>query len=390
MLLSGLLLYDLGFEFEILGLSVLVYARTGSSAWAAAAFSAGFLPQAAGGALFTSLADRMPPRLVIAVGLVVRALPGLAIGLLPQLPSAAMLGVVAVAAMVTPTYLAAMSALLPDVLSGDQYILGRSIFSTTASGTQILGLGLGGAVLAGAAPRWLLLAAGVALTLAAVVTRLGLRHRPARVGAGGWRIGTVVRATGAGNAELFRLPAVRDILLVQWLPAWCCTGAEALIVPYAVSRGHPASAASALLAAMPAGMLIGDLAVARFCPPDLRARLVLPLALLVGLPLAAFSLHLTPVLAGVALFLAGVGCAYPLGLQRAFLDSVPARLRGQGFGLAATGSMGGQGLLPSAFGVVASVVGPAGAIALAGAAAVVAVAGVYPRLRRRLATAGGL
>jgi len=34
--------------------------------------------------------------------------------------------------------------------------------------------------------------------------------------------------------------------------------------------------------------------------------------------------------AAVALFLTGAGCAYPLGLQRAFLDSVPDRLRGQG------------------------------------------------------------
>jgi hypothetical protein len=57
-------------------------------------------------------------------------------------------------------------------------------------------------------------------------------------------------------------------------------------------------------------------------------------------------------------------------LQQAFLDAVPTRLRGQGFGLNSTGAMDGQGLLPLAFGGVAAVLGPAGAIAVAGGATV--------------------
>jgi hypothetical protein len=50
-----------------------------------------------------------------------------------------------------------------------------------------------------------------------------------------------------------------------------------------------------------------------------------------------------PAVAAVALFVSGIGYAYPLGLQRAFLDAVPERLCGQGFGLMATGLMGGPG-----------------------------------------------
>lgn len=387
-LIGGLLLFALGFEFEILGLSVLVYARTGSSVWAAAAFSAGFLPQVVGGALFTSLADRLPPRLVIAAGLLTRAAPGLLIGLLPGMPAGATLAVVALAAMVTPVFLAATSGLLPDVLDGDRYILGRSIFTITASGTQVLGLGLGGAVLAVLPARWLLLAAGAALTAAAAVMRLGLRHRPARAAgaadaarAGGARVREVIRATVAGNAELLRMPRVRGLLFVQWLPAWFCTGAEALIVPYTVSLGQPASAASPLLAAVPCGMLLGDVAVGRFCRPETRERLVVPLTLLVGMPLVAVGFRPPLAVTVLALFLTGVGCAYPLGLQRAFLDTVPPRLRGQGFGLNSTGMMAGQGLLPTAFGGVAAAAGPAGAIAMAGGAVVLAVLGSLRRGR---------
>ncbi|MGH3150795.1 MAG: hypothetical protein ACRDOB_08700, partial [Streptosporangiaceae bacterium] len=146
-LFAALLMYVLGFEFEILGLSVLIFDQTRSAFLTALAFSMGFAPQAIGGALFTSLADRLPPRLVIGTGLLTRAAPGLVIGLWPGLPVPAKLALVAAAATVAPVFTATTAGLLPDVLDGDRYILGRSVFSLTGSGTQILGLGLAGAVL---------------------------------------------------------------------------------------------------------------------------------------------------------------------------------------------------------------------------------------------------
>ena len=179
-LFATLLMFVLGFEFEILGLSVLVYTQTRSAFWTALAFSMGFAPQALGGALFTSLADRLPPRLVISAGLLTRAAPGLLIGLWQALPVPAMLALVAAAATATPVFTAASSAVLSDVLDGDRYVLGRSVFSVTGSATQIIGLGIGGAILAALPARRLLLAAGLALLAAAVVARLGLRTRPAR------------------------------------------------------------------------------------------------------------------------------------------------------------------------------------------------------------------
>jgi Na+/melibiose symporter-like transporter len=367
-LFAGLLMYVLGFEFEILGLSVLVYARTGSGLLAAVAFSAGFAPQAVAGAFFTSLADRLPPRVMISGGLLARAVPGLVIGLAPAMPIPLMLTVVAAAALVTPVFLAANSGLLPEILDGDGYTLGRSLFGMVSSGTQIVGLALGGALLPVLPARWLLVFAGVLLVASAVVTRLGLRHRPARAGAGGAR-GTV-RATMAGNRELLAIPGLRRLLLMQWLPAWFVTGAEALAVPYTESIGHPAGAASLLLAGVPCGMLLGNFVVGRLCAPAVRERLVLPLTMLVGAPLLAFAWRPPLVVAALALAVSGTGLAYSLGLQRAFAEAVPRHLRGQGFGLASTGLMGGQGLLPSAFGGVATVLGAGGAMAIAGASVV--------------------
>jgi MFS family permease len=365
-------LYVLGFQFEILGVSVLVFTQTRSAFLTALAFALGFAPQAVGGALFTSLADRLPPRLVIGSGLLIRAVPGLVIGLLPGLPVPVMLALVAAASAIAPVFSAATSGLLPEVLDGDRYIMGRSVFNLTGAGTQIIGLGIAGAVLAAVPPRWLLLAAGLTLTVAAAVSRLGLRRRDARTRGPAHRGRGVVRTTLAGHAALLRDPVVRGLLLVQWLPAWFAAGAESLIVPYTGSLGRPASAAAPLLAAVPAGMLIGEVLVGRFCRPVMRQRLALPLLAGNGLPLLVFWLRPAPPLAIVALGLCGLGFAYQLGIQQAFLDSVPERLRGQAFGLYTTGAMGGQGLGPVAAGLLASALGPGPAMATAGAATLAA------------------
>src|SRR6266487_1122711 len=272
--------------------------------------------------IFTALADRLPARVVIGTGLLTRAAPGLVIGLWPALPVPVMLVLVAAAATIAPVFTAAISGLLPDVLDGDRYVLGRSVFNLTGAGAQIAGLGVGGVVLAAVPVRWLLLAAGGALVIAAVITRLGLRRRAARAPSG--RARGIVRATVAGNVALLRDRTVRGLLLAQWLPAWLVAGAESLIVPYNGSLGRPASAAAPLLAAMPAGMLLGDLLVGRFCAPVTRTRLAFPLVFRPPLPLAC-----------LALLACGAGFAYQLGIQQAFLESLPERRRGQGFGLSA-------------------------------------------------------
>jgi len=111
---------------------VLVFTQTRSAFLTALAFSMGFAPQVVGEALFSSLADQLPRRLVISAGLLVRAGPGLVIGLRPSLPIPVMLVLVAVAALASPVFTAALSSLLPDMLDGDRYVVGRSIFNLTS------------------------------------------------------------------------------------------------------------------------------------------------------------------------------------------------------------------------------------------------------------------
>ena len=216
--------------------------------------------------------------------------------------------------------------------------------------------------------------------MAAAIVRLGLRRRPAPHARdterardpGSGRPPGVVRTTLAGHLELLADRKVRGLLLAQWLPTWFVTGAEALIVPYTRSLGHPASAASPLLAAVPAGMLLGDVIVGRYCLPAVRERLAFPLAAAMGVPLVALLARPPVPLAALALLACGFGFAYELGLQRAFLDSLPDGLRGQAFGLNATGGMGGQGLFPPVAGALALAFGAGAAMAIAGLATVLA------------------
>lgn len=384
LLFAGQLAYVVGFGFELLGLSVLVYSRSRSPFLAALAFGVGFAPQVVGGLLFTSLADRLPPRAIITVGLLLRALPGLIIGLVPGVPVWLMLALVAVAATASPVYMAAISRLVPDILAGDSYVLGRAVLSLVVSGSQILSLGIGGAILLVLPPRRLLLAAGCTLVLSAAI-RFGLRPGSSRVGSGHspvtGRLRGTVRATFAGNARLFRDRRVRRLLLIQWLPSWLGTSAESLLVPYAALLGgapagpHGAQAgAGPLLASVPVGMVLGDVVVGRLCRPATRERLVTPLRLLIGAPLIVLVGRPPLVLACALLVVSGFGYAYSLGVQQAFLDSVPERLRGQAFGLNTTGLMGGQGLCPAMAGAIASPLGPAAVIAACGVAVLIATA----------------
>ncbi len=382
-LLGSFLLRALSTTTEILGLSVLVLATTGSVFWSAVAYGVGFAPQLVGGSLFTSLADRLPARTLLVVSLLVRAAPGLLIGLV-HLPVAVMLVLVGVVGAFDPVGTAATGRLTRTLLTGDRFVVGRSVLSAVASVAQVLGLALGGVLLLAFSPRGLLLVSGVALVAGAVVARLGLAHHPVDRDAerSGARDGAV-RATFRGNGRLLADPVVRGLLLAQWVPAWLVTGVEALVVGYVAHRGWTTSAGSLLLAAVPVGMLVGDVVVGRGLPPRRREQVALPLALVVGLALVPWALGL-PYAGVVALAVAcGTGFAYQVGLQRRFADALPERDQGLGFGLLSSGLMGGQGLGPVAAGALAATLGPAVAIGSLGVVAVLTVLALRGTFRSR-------
>lgn len=382
-LFGGTVLTIVATSLQMLGLSVLVYLATGSAWLSAVAYGAGFLPQVLGGVVLTSLADRLPTRPLIVTGCLIRAAVAVVLALVP-LPVVAMIGLVAAAAALQPLFSAAQSALLPHILTGDRYVLGRSVLNLSSAGSQLAGLGVGGVLIAALGGHRALLGAAVAQLLAGLIFAIGLPgHRPPTTdGARRWRLGDTWR----GNAQLLANPRIRAILLMWWIPPALLGGAESLVVPYVAENGAPPASAGWVLAAMPAGMFLGDLIVGRFCTPPTRERLVIPLLLLMGLPLLPLVAHLP--LAGTAglLGLASAGFAYQLGRQQAFLDAVPHQARGLAFGLNSTGIMTGQGLGPIAAGAVASSLNAGPTMALAGVAIIAAgllLGSTSTRRRRR-------
>ncbi|MER6366313.1 MFS transporter [Kitasatospora sp. NPDC001527] len=350
-------------SLRISAFSVLVFSTTGSPLLSAVSFGAGFLPQMFGTVLLGSLADRLPPRALISGGYLLESAAALALALLP-LSVAADLALVALVALVTPVFHGASGRLVARWLTGDAYVLGRSLNSMASSVAQLAGLALGGAAVAALGTRQAL-AVGAALHLsAAVAARLGLP----RLKADGEPSGSVAKAGLRGTAALLGARDPRRLLLAQWLPGAAAAGAEALIVAYAGQHHFAPGSYALLMACVPAGMLAGALVVGRLLRPCVRERLVAPLAAVTGLPLLAFAAGPGVGTSAVLLFCAGTGFAYALGLQRAFVDCVPAALQGQAFGLLHSGTMTLQGVGPACFGLLAAAAGTGTAMAAAGAA----------------------
>ncbi|BCJ46902.1 membrane protein [Actinoplanes ianthinogenes] len=350
-------------SLRIFALSVFVFERTGSALWSALAFAAGFLPQLAGGLLLGALTDRVRPRPLIVAGYLSGGAAALLIAL-ADVPVAVQLAVIGLVACGTPVFMGATSRLVADVLTGDAYVLGRAVFNAASSGAQLLGLAFGGVAVATAGPRQALLVAAGGHVLAALIVRVGLPDLESSPG----ERGSAVRASLHGARALLGDPLIRRLLLVQWLPSACVAGAEALLVAYATARDFPAGAAGALMAALPIGMLLGDLVVGRWVRPARRERLAAPLVLLAGGPLAVLAAGLPLGATLTVLIISGTGHAFQLGLQRPLLEATPEPRRGQMFALLSTGLMTLQGVSPVLLGTVAQFTTPALAIGVAGAA----------------------
>ncbi|MGN9810524.1 MFS transporter [Micromonospora sp. BQ11] len=359
----------IGETVKMLALSVLVYERTGSGLLAALAYVTGFLPHALGGVFLLALADRWPPRALI-VGYDLLRLATVAVLASGVLSPGAMLGLVAVVGLFGPVSSASRAALLPEILRGDAYVLGRSLLTMASGGTQVAGFAVGGLLLALVGPYGALWLTAATCALSALLVRVGLRARPARARAGTAGREGAVRQTWRVNRALLADRRVRGLLLAQWLPGSLLVGAEGVAVPYAAGLG-PGASAGVLLMAGAFGMLVGDLLVGRFVAPARRERWTPWLAVLLGVPMLVFVARPALWPAAVLFTVSTAGFAYQLGLARRFLDAVPEARRGQAFGLLSTGMMAVQGGAAAGAGALTEVLAPGVVMALSGAASLV-------------------
>ncbi|MFI5530057.1 MFS transporter [Kitasatospora sp. NPDC051853] len=367
---AGRLLGVMSDTLRAVALAVLVYDRTGSPLLTAVTMTINFLPQAAGGLFLAAMADRFTPRTLISTGYALQCAVGLLLAF-GHLPVAASLVLVAGVACLTPVTTGATARVLAEVLTGDTYVLGRSLSYIVAVSAQMVGMAAGGTLVVWlGVERTMLVTAGAHL-VAAAISRLFLSPaRAPRASAPATGGGSIVRRTLRGNATLVASPGVLKLIMVQCLPAAYLAAAGSLLIPYSAHRGFSPQQTGVLLATTSVGMLIGDVVIGRAFAPATRERLVLPLLLVMGTPSLTLALDLPYPAVAAAYVVTGTGSAYLLGLQRRFLEAVPAELQGQGFALLNTTTMSIQGVGPLVFGVFAEFVPVGVAIALTGVCSV--------------------
>lgn len=377
----------LGDQLARVALSVLVYTSTDSALLTALVYAVTMLPWLVGGPLLSGLADRYPRRSVMLACTLLSA--GLIAAVAaPGLPIALLVGLLFLAVLLEPPFLAARAALLVEILPGDRYLLASTASNITQQAAQVFGFALGGVLVGVVGPRPALLIDAATFLAAAALIRLSSPRRPAAISrtdgpAGGW----LERMIG-GARLIIRDPRLRRLVALAWLATFWVVP-EGIAAPYAAALGGGTTAIGLLLAAQPAGTVVGALVLSRLVPHEVRRRLLIPLAALAGASMLVCALDPPlPVVLGV-LALSGVGCAYQLAANAEFMQTVPDASRAQAFGLAVTGLIAGQGLGLLAGGVAAEHLPPSAVVAAAGATGVLLLLPIGLDRRGRRRAAGG-
>jgi MFS family permease len=368
-----------GDQFAQVAIAFVVFTRTGSAFLTAAAYALTYLPPVVGGPMLSGLADLLPrQQMMITLDLIRAGL--VALMALPGLPFAGLCTLLFCTVLLGTPFSSARAALLPDVLPGEKYPLGSVIGSHTIQLSQIAGFLAAGGLVAALGPYRALALDSLSFSLSAAILACWVRPRPAPprgvAPSSPWEI------TWEGVAAVFGSPVLRTLVLFGWLAGFTVVP-EALAAPYAHVLGGGAAAIGLLMAAMPAGTVIGGFVVGRLLRPSDRMRPMGWLAMLSCAPLI-FSLAHPPLAVLVLLWaLAGAGGAYQLAAAAAFVTALPAARRVRAFAVAESGLLAAQGLGILTGGAVAQRVGAPGAVALAGLMGLLASAALATDWTRR-------
>ena len=371
-----------GDQIARVALSVLVFDRTNSAGLTALTYALTYIPDLLFGPLLAGLADRYPRRSVMIVTDAARAIlvACMAIQALPLIVVIVLL--LALQAFGSP-FNAARAATLPAVLPGDHYVLGKAANDMVVQFSQVLGFGFGGAVVVAVGTSGGLLLDAATFLLSAALVAYGVNRRPVpRAGTDAPRP-NYFRDLTDGVSLVARTPALRSLVLLATIAGFYVT-VEGLAVPYAHEIGHGTTAAGFLLAASPAGAVVGMWLITKW-EPERRLRLLAPLAVLACVPLV-FSFAGPGLLATVALWaLSGLASAYHLPTSAAFVQAIPDGRRGQAFGVASTALKTSQGLGILLAGLLADRWSPTvalGTMGAAGTCAALLAGSAWARARR--------
>lgn len=381
---SAQLLSSAGDQLAQVTVGFVVYARTGSPFLAALAYALSYLPAVLGGPALAGLAGEFPRQQVMITLDLARA--GLvALMALPGMPTPGLATLFFGTMLLGTPFATARAGLLTEVLPRAMRPAGEAIGNQTAQLGQIAGLLAGGGLVAALGPYRALALDSLSFSLSAGILACWVHARPAPLpscrGTGPGRLPTR-EITWAGVAAIAGTPALRALVLFGWLAGFTVVP-EGLAVPYARTLGGGAPTIGLLLAAAPAGLLIGTFVLGRLVRPSDRLRPMGWLAMLSCAPLVFCQVH-PPVPVVAALWaVAGAGGAYQLAAAAAFVQALPRTEQARAFAVAQSGLLAAQVLGLLAAGATANRLGPQATVALAGLLGLVAAAGLATGWARR-------
>lgn len=377
--LAGLLSVA-GDQLARVALSILVFERTGSAAWSAATYALSMLPALVSGTSLSWLADRFPRRRVMVACDVLRCgLVGvMAVPAVPLLVLAMLLVLVQLA---EAPFSAAQGAVLPEML-GARYEAGQAVQQVTTQLCLVLGFAMAAFVVVGLGTHPALAIDAATFIVSAVLVRTSLGPYPPPAKADGEPAATASwRRVAAGALVVAGDRRLGILVWLGWLALFTVVP-EGLAVPFAGQIGAAGGWIGVILAAEPAGAVVGVLLLRLFSRAA-RVRALGILAVGTSVPLMLYWTRPGLGAALVLLFVSGLCSAYQVTAGATFVQLTPSQVRGRALGFARTGMIAGQGIGVVLGGVLAQQVGAATAIAWAGTAgALVALAAAAVWSRR--------
>ncbi len=367
-LLVARLLSGIGDQLARVVLALYVLERSNGNAFlAAGVLAVSYLPSTFGFAFLGSLADRFPRRSVMLWADLARALlvTILAVAVSRDANMLAVLLLLATEMFSAPA-LSARSSLLPDAArSPVEYQAVVGLGTTFEQVVQVLGFLLAGVALGVTSAGWVLLFNALTFLISYLIVLAYVRPRPAAAAAG-TSARRMMRDAKSGLRTIVKSGDIRAVVLLLWISAALLVATDAVALPYATEDGAAPWAATALLAATPAGAALGALLVARL-PMERQVRLVFPLAFASTIPLLATASE-PPVAGAIVLWsINGLCQGYVVTLMALSMQLTPENRRGRVFGVAGAGFNGMAIVGLVGLGAVAERTSPAAAVVLAGA-----------------------